>query len=72
MTFIANSRLHVGEDAALTLLDAAGHFLEAPGVQNFWFTNIGTPIPIGNDGAWWQITLSAEWHYFTDRSSTLP
>jgi hypothetical protein len=71
ITFTANVRLRLGLDPALSLLDAVGNFLETYHLANAIFTNLGTPIPLGDDGAWHQVSLSANWLYFTDRPSVL-
>lgn len=64
-------RLREGLDPALELLNDASLFLEAVVVPHAIFSGIGTPIPLGDDGAWSQVSLSANWLYFTDRPSSL-
>lgn len=56
-------------DLAYTLANAALQFFEKPGVANALFGNISSPVEIGNDGTWFQLTVSANWTYFTDRAS---
>jgi hypothetical protein len=71
IVFTASTRLHTGVDPAYALLDAVGHFLEAYKLANAIFTEIGSPLDLGHDGAWHQVSLTANWLYFTDRPSTV-
>lgn len=44
-------------------------FLENPGISNSVFNNISAPQEIGPDGSWFQLTVRADWLYFTDRAA---
>jgi hypothetical protein len=69
IVFTANVRSLLRLKPALADLDQCLHFLEAYHLDNAIFRNIGTPVDLGNDGAWHQVSVSADWVYFTDRSS---
>ncbi|MGB5810112.1 MAG: hypothetical protein WBG86_06250 [Polyangiales bacterium] len=71
MTFIANVKVHLKVALALDLLDAISLFWETAVIPNGYFVSVGTPVPLGDDGSWHQVSLSANWLYFTDRPSTL-
>jgi len=44
-------------------------FFENPGVPNALFSNLSAPQETGPDGSWFQLTVRADWLYFTDRSA---
>lgn len=69
MTFVANVKVLEKVALALDLLDAIGLFWETAVIEGGFFRNIGTPLTLGSDGAWYQVSLSTNWLYFTDRSS---
>lgn len=71
ITFTANTPIRVGLDPAYTMLDAVGFWLEASVLDHAIFSGVGTPLPLGDDGAWTQVSLSANWLYFTDRPSAV-
>lgn len=72
MTFTANVKVGKKVAEGLDLLDAIGLFFETAVIEGGFFKNIGTPVSLGDDGAWYQTSLSSNWLYFTDRTSTLP
>ncbi len=71
IVFTAHVRLRRTLDPGYLLLDAASHFMEAYKLDTVYFNVIGTPADQGDDGAWHQITLGANWNYFTDRTSVV-
>lgn len=71
ITFTANVPILVGLDPALEMLDAVQLFLTAHKFATAIFSGVGTPLPLGDDGAWVQVSLSANWLYFTDRPSAV-
>lgn len=54
-------------DLAYDLADAILEWFQKPEVPNALFLNFSDPVEIGPDGTWFQVTLSADWVYFTDR-----
>ncbi len=73
LTFTANAPKNDkgGTDLATNLLEAALHFIEAWKLPNVRFRNLGTFVPLGDDGTYAQVSVSADWFYFTDRASAL-
>lgn len=71
IVFTANVRDEAGIDPAYSILTDCSKFLETVVTPHAIFQEIGTPLSLGSDGAWWQVSLSAQWLYFTDRPSTL-
>ena len=70
-TFTANVRTELKSSLALDLLDSIGLFYETAVLDGGYFKSVGAPIPLGDDGAWYQVSLSSGWIYFSDRQSTL-
>ena len=56
-------------DEAYELAEAAIEFLENPGVDASAVSNISSPRELGRDGAWFQVSVSASWVYWTDRAA---
>ncbi len=56
-------------DLAYTHIDAIIAWLGSPGLATAYFTKVGTPIELGDTGAWFQMSVSAAWQYFTDRAA---
>lgn len=56
-------------DQAYALAEAAQEFLAKPGVANSNFFNVSQPQEIGPIGAWFQVSVTAAWLYWTDRAA---
>ncbi len=56
-------------DEAYTLAEAVQEFLAKPGVADSFFTNVSQPQEIGPVGAWFQVSVTAAWLYWTDRAA---
>lgn len=69
ITFTANARSGLGLDPCYDLLDAVQDWLTGTSLTTAIFLNLGSPIPLGDDGAFYQVSLSAGWVYLTDRPS---
>lgn len=62
-------RTDLDTDLAYTRADSVLQWLENPGVANAVFTGLSSPIENGLDGAWWVVSVSANWLYITDRAA---
>lgn len=40
-----------------------------PGVANTVLSNLTAPVEIGSDGTWYQVTVTADWVYYTDKAA---
>lgn len=56
-------------DLGYQLAQAAIDFLQKPGVADSNFTNISPPRELGPTGAWFLVSVSASWLYWTDRAA---
>ncbi len=56
-------------DRAYVLAEKAILWLENPGVADSIFNTRSAPVEIGTDGTWFQVTVTADWQYFTDRAA---
>ena len=71
MTWTANVKVQLKVELALDLINDIGLFYETVLLEDGYFTGVGTQVPLGDDGSWYQVSLSANWIYFTDRQSVL-
>ncbi len=67
ITFEVYVRQNTSMDQPYTLIDNVLEYLQKPDVPNAIFTNISSPVEIGPDGVWFQVTVSADLLYYTDR-----
>jgi len=56
-------------DQTFTLLEAVKAWAKHPGAAETLLRSIGTPVPIGSDGAWFQTDLSMTWLYWSSRAA---
>ncbi len=56
-------------DLAYALTDAVIEWMGKPSLATAYFTKVGTPIELGDTGAWFQVSVSATWLYFTDKAA---
>lgn len=54
---------------AYGLADSALLWLENTGATYAMVSNISAPVEVGPDGTWFQLSLSADWLYITDRAA---
>jgi hypothetical protein len=69
-TFEVYVRMGTSLDRAYALIDVVLQFLQKPNVSNMIVTHIGSPREIGPDGTWFQVTVSANLLYYTDRPAS--
>ena len=72
IVFTANVPVRSGDGFAFDMLDQVDYWLTAVSLPNGIFTGVGTPLSLGDDGSFHQVSLSANWLYFTDRPTLLP
>lgn len=70
VTFEVYVRQNTSLDQSYTLIDAVLEFLQKPDVPNMIITNTSSPVEIGPDGTWFQVTVSAGLLYYTDRPAS--
>jgi hypothetical protein len=56
-------------DRAYDLASSVALWLENSGASYAILSNISAPVEIGPDGTWFQVALSADWLYITDRAA---
>lgn len=56
-------------DRAYDLASSVALWLENSGATYAMLSNISAPVEIGPDGTWFQVALSADWLYITDRAA---
>jgi len=69
ITFEVYVREQASTDRIYDLVDDIALFLENPGSDFAVISNISAPVELGPDGTWFQVSLSADWLYFTDRAA---
>lgn len=69
ITFEVYVREQTSSDLAYELIDDIMFWMENPGTEFAIFSNISAPVEIGPDGTWFQVSISADWRYFTDRAA---
>lgn len=69
LTLEAYGRQGGSTDRVYELADAFMQWLENPGVANTVFSEITQPQEVGPDGTWFQVVVTANWLYFTDRAA---
>ena len=62
-------RQQAGAQSAYVLADAALLFFQQQSIPDATLSNISSPLEVGSDGVWYQISVSATWRYFTDRAA---
>ena len=60
-------RSGTGWRLAYRLADQAAVWLSNPGLPTAFTLSVGTPVEVGLEGAWFVLTVTAEWRYLTDR-----
>ena len=56
-------------DLAYDLASDVSLWLENPGTTFGWFSNISAPVEVGPDGTWFQVSVSADWTYLSNRAA---
>ena len=69
ITFEVYAREDNGATRAYALVNDASKWLENSGCAFAMFGNISAPVEVGPDGTWFQVSISADWSYLTDRAA---
>lgn len=69
ITFEVYVREGAATDRVYGLVDAIALWMEDPGLSFVFLNNMSAPVEIGPDGTWFQVSISADWRYFTDRAA---
>lgn len=56
-------------DRCYALANDVAQWMENPGMTYAMLRNLGSPVEIGPDGTWYQLSLSADWMYLSDRTA---